>query len=122
MNGDPYPSDRASASTLHVPNISLKSLPFDSSKYSSHIHPADQEMITSIKGERRIDLSNEPFFLEEKTYSAHLTFKKRFVFEFEDRDSFSHVDKTSTKVFENESNGSKPKPLFDLTSRPDLLF
>ena len=40
-----------------------------------------------------------------------------FVLEFEYRDSVSHIDKTSTKVFENKSNDSKHKPSCDFTSR-----
>ena len=37
-------------------------------------------------------------------------------------DEIPHLDfKTSTKVFENESNDSKPKPSFDLTSGSAIL-
>ena len=59
---------------------------------------------------------NEPFFLEGKKSSDHFPFKKIFVFEFEDLISVSHVEKNSTRVFENESNDRKPKPSCDLTS------
>ena len=96
-------------------------MPFDSSKDSFYLHLLDQWSIASTKAKRCLELDNEPFFLEEKHSSARLIFKKIFIFEFEDRESISHVDKTSTKVFENESNDSKSKPSCDLTSRPVIF-
>ena len=96
---EPYSSDRYSVSNMQILNIHVKSLPFDYSKYSSRLRSSCQEIIASIKDEKRLELAKEPLFFEEKPSSAHLPFKKIFVLEFEDRDSVSHVDKTLTKVF-----------------------
>ena len=37
-------------------------------------------MIVSTKGERHIELNNDPLSIKEKRSSAHLPFKNRFVF------------------------------------------
>ena len=74
---DPYsPFD----SSKDVSNISVESSFFDSSKYSYHLLSSYQEVIASTKGERSLELGNEPFFVKKKPFSAHLPFKKKFVF------------------------------------------
>ena len=54
-------------------------------------------MIASIKAEKLLELANKPLLLEEKPSSFYLSFKKKFVFEFEDRYSVSHVEKLQLK-------------------------
>ena len=46
--------------------------------------------------ERHLRLSKHSF-LEEKTSSTHIPFKKRFAFEFENHKSISHEDETNPK-------------------------
>ena len=59
-------------------------------------------MIASIKSERRLELVNEPFFLEERPSSVHLPFKNRLVF-FEIR----YVS-TSSRIRSNGENATLP--------------
>ena len=77
---EPSSADETSSSTLKISNISVESSPFDSSKDPSHLRPSHQEVIAPTKGEKRLELGDEPFSLEEKSHRDYLLFKKRFVF------------------------------------------
>ena len=92
------------------PTLSFEKIKYSNSISSSHGTSLASELswcaeLTSKNSavgtktcERHINLANEPFFFEEKPYSAHLNFRKKFVFELKDYKSISHEVETISKT------------------------
>ena len=75
FNIDPSLTDETSSTDLNTSKNLDESLPFDVSKDFTKHHSHQQKGTTLIKGERRLELGNVPFYLEEKCNSTHLPFK-----------------------------------------------